>query len=158
VLIVWQVEDGAIADAVTAFGAHGAVTVVAPLARGAVADGRVIARWRDGTAAATEVAVGAGCQRHVGIGLPRAGDLTLRENFSRLLEVLVEPCGGARMPTPSDSSLEWLTAAGPLATGAALAENAGGDRSWPVALLVIALVLLLAEQLLRRRPAREVAA
>jgi hypothetical protein len=158
VLIVWPVEDGAIADAVTAFGARGAVTVVAPLARGAVTDGRVIARWRDGTAAATEVAVGAGCQRHVGIGLPRAGDLTLRENFSRLLEVLVEPCGGARMPTPSDSSLEWLTAAGPLATGAALAENARGDRSWPVALLVIALVLLLAEQLLRRRPAREVAA
>ena len=157
VLIVWPLEEGAIADGVTAFGARGAVTLVAPLARGSVPDGRVIARWRDGAPAATEVVAGTGCARHVSIGLPRAGDLTLRENFSRVLEALVEPCGGARVPALSDSALAWLTRAGPLATGAALADSAGGARGWPVALLLAALVLLGAEQLLRRRPSREVA-
>ncbi len=158
VLIVWPLEEGAIVDAVTAFGALGAVTVVAPLARGGVPDGRVIARWRDGTPAAAEIRVGTGCLRHVGIGLPRAGDITLRDNFARLLEVMVEPCGGARPPALDDAALAWLTAPGPLATGAALAENSGGDGRWPAWLLGAALALLVTEQLLRRRPAREVPA
>lgn len=160
VLIVWPLGEGAIADGVTAFGARGPVTLVAPLARAEVPespDARVVARWRDGAPAVTELAQGAACVRHVGIGLPRAGDLTLRANFALLLDVLVEPCGGARALALPDSTLLWLSRPGPLATGASLAEIVGGDRTWPLSLLAVALLLLIAEQFLRRRPAREVA-
>lgn len=159
VVILWPRASGpSVPDAVTAFGAGAPATLVAPLARLAVPDGRVIARWRDGTPAATESAVGEGCLRQVGIGLPLAGDVTLRRPFAELLAVLVEPCGGARALAIPDSALAWLTADGPLAAGSALAGSSGADRSLSLALLIGAGLLLVAEQLLRRRPAREVAA
>ncbi len=115
--------------------------------------GRAVARWRDGTPAVTERVIGLGCSRTVGIGLPSAGDLVLRPPFVHFLAAMLAPCGGARAPSLPDSSVAWLRAAGPLASGPKLAAT---EASSPMAkwLLLIALGLLLVEQLVRRRPAR----
>jgi hypothetical protein len=159
VLLVWPLATAdPVPDGVTAFGAVAPATLVAPLTRLEVPAGRVVARWRDGASAATESAFAAGCVRHVGIGVPIAGDLTLRAPFTEVLAALVEPCGGARAVTLGDSTLAWLTRAGPLANGPSLVDDSGADRTLPLALLLAALALLAVEQLLRRRPAREVAA
>ena len=162
VLLLWPVIADAepVADAVTVARPHGA-TIVAPLARLEPGEGRVIARWRDGTPAATERlvdgAVGvvdAACVRTVGIGLPDAGDLTLRPPFVHLLRSLLAPCGGARSEAVADSSLAWLTAGGPLATGAAFAATAPDESPVTRWLLLAAVALLVVEQLLRGRTRR----
>jgi hypothetical protein len=133
-------------------------TIVAPLVRkdldlpsGGGSRTRVVARWSDGTPAAIETTLGDGCVREIGVGVPLAGDLTLRAPFRHFLAALVEPCGGARGVALSDSALTWLTAPGPLASGSALADAADVDRKLPLWLLSIALVLLAAESVARRR-------
>jgi hypothetical protein len=162
VLLVWPLIGDAEpeADAVTAGGPLGA-TVVAPLARLAPGEGRVIARWRDGTPAATERIVEggprSGCVRTVGIGLPNAGDLTLRPPFAHLLRELLVPCGGARSEAPPDSAFAWLTASGPLAAGSALAATSSDQSPATPWLLLAALTLLVTEQLLRGRARRSAA-
>ncbi len=160
-LLHWPVAAAAplAAEGVTAFG-RGEATLVAPLARLPLAQSplargdapRIVARWSDGVPAVTESPLGDGCVREVGIGIP-AGDLTLREPFTRFLGVLVEPCGGARGPALADSALAWLTAPGPLAPGPALAGADGADHRLPFWLIAIALLLLGAESALRRRTA-----
>lgn len=164
VLVAWPVIGDAepAPDAVSVLGPEGA-TIVAPLARLAAGEGRVIARWRDGTPAATEQLLGNGaaetesCIRTVGIGLPDAGDLTLRPSFAHLLRALLAPCGGARSEAVADSSIAWLTASGPLATGPALAAIATESSPATRWLLLAALVLLVVEQFLRGRARRSVA-
>lgn len=153
VLLVWPRTGAAptTADGVTAFGGAGSATLVAPLARLSLPDGRTVARWRDGTSAAVEHPLGEGCVRSIGIGIPEAGDLTLRDPFLRLLTALVEPCGGARTVALPDSTTPWLSADGPLAAAASLVDLSGADRQLPLVLLVAALVLLAAEQWIRRR-------
>ncbi|MEX2180492.1 MAG: BatA domain-containing protein [Gemmatimonadaceae bacterium] len=158
VLLRWPVAAGGVAgpEGVTAFGLHRA-TIVAPLERLPIPPGeRVVARWADGQAAATERALGGGCVRDVGVGVPLAGDLTLRAPFERFLAALVEPCGGARGVAIADSALTWLTAPGPLAAGATLAA-ADADRTPSFWLLVVASALLIGESVVRRRPPAEVA-
>jgi hypothetical protein len=160
-LVVWALAPNAREaplrpDGVRAWGGVSGVvpSVVGPLARLEAGEGRVIARWRDGMAAATERALGAGCVRTVGIGLPEAGDLTLRSPFAHVLAALVAPCGGARSNAPPDSALRWFAGDGPLATGAALAAQAGASplTLW---LLIAASLLLGLEQLLRGRRREE---
>lgn len=129
-------------------------TLVAPLARLTIPEGRVIARWRDGTPAATEIAYAGGCERWVGVGLPRAGDVTLRAPFARFLEAMLAPCGGARAPAfaPTDTALAWLLGPTALASGPALATRQRESSPWTPWLLLAALLLLATEQLARRTP------
>jgi hypothetical protein len=157
VLVLWPV--GAAADARAA----GVITtgrtpvpLVAPLARLGVPDeGRVLARWNDGAPAVTEHALDGGCVRHVGVGIPVAGDLTLRAPFVRFLAAMVEPCGGARRAPLPDSVLTRLAGDGPLSSARVLAAGAAADADrlafW---LLALALVLLVAELAVRGRAER----
>lgn len=138
----------------------GDAALVAPLGRRAVrvdadsgaaaSDLRVIARWRDGTSAATERAMGQGCLRDVGLQVPEHGDVTLRAPFAQLLMTLLEPCGGRRSAAPSDSVLAAFAGDGPLAAAAAF-ERAGGRSPLVPWLLLAALLLLVTEQRWRRR-------
>jgi hypothetical protein len=154
VLVVWPVGDATLApDGVTSTGARPA-TLVAPLARFPVpADERVVARWRDGTPAVVESALGAGCMRSVGVGIPLAGDLTLRDPFARFLAALVEPCGGARGVALPDSAVAWLAGNGEAAPATLLAQASAADWRLGAWLLALALLLLAGEWMLRRRTA-----
>ena len=154
-LVIWPYSTGApVADAVTVSGAGG-VTVVAPLVREAlVGGGEVLARWRDGAPAVLESPLAAGCVRTVAIGLPLAGDLTLRGPFNQLLQALLVPCGGRRGVALSDSLVAAFAGVGPLAPARLLANEAALDARLPAWLLALALVALGAEWLLRRRTAR----
>jgi hypothetical protein len=124
-------------------------TLVAPLARLPVTEGRVVARWRDGAVAASERRVAGSCVRSIGIGLPESGDLTLRAPFGHVLASLVSACGGRR--APADSLASSASDMRPLALASVLMRD-GNERSpltpW---LLAAALLLLVVEQLLRRR-------
>jgi hypothetical protein len=132
--------------------------VVATLGRlPLAAEGRTLARWSDGAPAATEREVGAGCIRHVAVGVPIAGDLPLRGSFQRIVRGLVEPCGETRAEVALDSAAVARIAGTPaLASGRALA----GDAALPPArivpwLLALALALAIAELVLRRQVVRE---
>lgn len=145
VLIHWprRFTDSVTADGVAL---NDGSTLVAPLARMRVAEGSVIARWRDGAAVATEYRVGNSCVRSVGVGMPESGDLTLRAPFAHFLSGLVSACGGRRAPADSLASDTR-----PLASASILVRD-GNERSpltpW---LLAAALILLVVEQFLRRR-------
>ncbi|MBX3133643.1 MAG: BatA domain-containing protein [Gemmatimonadaceae bacterium] len=154
VLLLWPraaLPDSAlVADGVLFFEGDGP-SLVAPLGRLPVGVGRVIARWRDGAPAAVERAAGGGCVREVGVALPEAGDLTLRAPFVRVLEALVTRCGGRREPPLDSAALESFAGSGPLASADAIAKAQAHSELAPW-LLAAALLLLLAEQWLRRRP------
>ena len=133
-----------------------AVVVVSPFARTVdPAPGRVIARWVDGTAAATEHALGAGCVRDVAIPIARAGDLALRESTRRLVATLASPCGGSRelrsrvRLRPRAAPRHRLRSS-PHARSSVAPRRADISRRW---LLAGALALLLLEPLLRRQRA-----
>ncbi len=165
VLVRWPEHSADSLPADGVFAANGrSAALVAPLGRRAVGDGRVIARWRDGSPAASEQAVGQGCLREVGVVLPLAGDLTLRAPFQRLLAVLTEPCGGARTAALPDSLRERMAPRPDAAPGEAMrlapaSAFLGDEASSPLTpwLLAAALVALLAEQWLRRRAPAEAA-
>lgn len=132
-------------------------TLVAPLARLVAGEGRVVARWRDGTPAITERAMAAGCLRAVGVGLPEQGDLTLRAPFAHFLLGVVAPCGGRRGPVLADSLLTTAADAGPLAEAPAFLKDGRQRSALAPWLLTAALLLLVAEQWLRRRVPAEAA-
>jgi len=114
--------------------------------------GHVVARWADGSAAATERALGNGCVRDVAVPLPRAGDLALRESTRKLVAALVSPCGGSVDFAPAaDSVLARLRGAGPLVATRALETRTASRGHLATWLLSAALALLLLEPLLRRR-------
>lgn len=131
---------------------QGGVTLVAPLMRVADApDGLAVrARWVDGTAAAVEYPLGAGCVRTVGIPLAGTGDLALRASFGRFLAAMLEPCGARRDRTPlTDSALAQLRGAGPTALALGAPRSRGASlAAWPLGL---GLLLLLGELAVRRR-------
>ena len=127
--------------------------VVAPFAhRLAVPVGEPIARWADGTPAATERPLGSGCERDVGIPFPTGGDIALRPSVLGLVRALTEPCGGTRrFDAVPPARLDSLRGSGGLlATSSLTSED---ERQVParVGLLVAAGLLLLGEPLLRRR-------
>lgn len=139
--------------------AMGDDVVVAAMARGPLPTrGRAIARWSDGSAAAIEESLGAGCIREVTIGVPAAGDLPLRPAFQRVVRGLMAPCHGGSATVPADSvTVARLTGSGTLASGNALL---GAERpASPIVpwLLGLALACALAELALRARPTRDTA-
>jgi hypothetical protein len=137
--------------------AMGDDVVVATMARGSLqARGRVIARWSDGSAAATEETLGTGCIREVAIGVPVAGDLPLRPAFQRVVRGLMAPCGAAAASVPADSvSVARLAGTGALASGDALLGRERPASSIVPWLLGLALACAFAELALRARPTRE---
>jgi hypothetical protein len=131
-----------------------ATVLVAGFARGAPpAAGAPIAWWADGAVAATESAIGAGCIRSVAIPVTSEGDLVLRERFRRVLADLLVPCGGARDLRPADSAtVAAIVGAAPAAvTTSTLPPLPEAGRAAMPWLLALALLLLMAEQLVRRR-------
>lgn len=151
VLVHWPAEGRDAADS------PGAVATLTHVAFGTMArvgvdtTGTVIARWRDGSAAAAERALGAGCVRAVGVGVPVRGDLALRAAFRAFAQELAVPCGGVvdRAPMP-DSVRATLAGTGGLAPAAVLVDHAAD--AWLVRLLLaVAALALVAEWALRRR-------
>jgi hypothetical protein len=158
VLVHWPARfDGRPADTIGAVVLASDV-VVAPFARyGALRDSgaRVLARWADGAAAATERAVGAaGCVREVAIPVPESGDLVLRESFRRVAAGLLAPCGGTRdTELLADHFATTLRGPGALASGAAFTVARDDVSTLVPWLLFAAMVLLFAEMALRQRAA-----
>ena len=142
--------DTVIAAGVVALDGGKAIPLVAPLMRRAVPEGRAVARWRDGTPAVTERVYGNGCVRSVGVGIPLAGDLTLRPPFAHFLEAMLAPCGGARSAALPDSAVPWLHAEGALADGPTLASSAPTSSPLTKWLLLLATLVLAIEQVMRR--------
>jgi hypothetical protein len=139
------------ADSVTSEGSASAVSTASHTVVGVTkpdrvpSPGRLITRWSDGSAAATEQPLGAGCIRDVAIPVDAVGDVSLRDSFRGIARSFLEPCGGARDFAPVPDSL-LLPRARPQAAGIIVAP---GSRL-PVILALLALVALGVEQLLRR--------
>ncbi len=133
--------------------------VVGMLGRSPVGgNGRVLARWADGEAAARETALGSGCLRQVGIVVPRAGDLALHAPFQRTVRTLLTPCGWSAPDVASDSStVRTLFAAGPAAPSRALRDTSAPPTPFVKWLLALALALALLELAVRSRGAVEAA-
>ena len=135
---------------------HEPTTVVAPFMRSAAPPpGRIVARWQDGDPASTEVSLGAGCIRFVGVAVSPVGDLALSPSFRRFAKRMADRCSSSPSAVPvSDSVLAavFVLARDNDRSGAnAVAEPASAPSSrlttW---LLVLALFAAVAEMALRR--------
>jgi hypothetical protein len=132
--------------------AVGDEVIVAALARRSVGSaGRVVARWADGTSAATEASLGKGCIRDIGVMIPAAGDIALHPPFQRIARSLLTPCGSIVAERAADSAtIAWLS--GPT-TNAARASLLRGDAEQPSPLapwlIGLAILLALAELAVR---------
>ena len=147
-------------DSVGAVAANG-LALVAPWVRTALPPAlsdsvRAIAWWSDGVAAAVERARGASCVREVAIVVAEGSDLLLSPAADGLLRALRAPCGGIGVPAPREPSGNAGGAApAGYAPASGFREGGIGSRTtrplWlGTALLVLAFVALLAEQIVRR--------
>ena len=153
VLVVWPLiaHEGVASEGVYSTG-RPAATLVTPLARIPLPqEGDVLARWSDGTPAVVQRREGSGCVRDVGIGIPLAGDITLRAAFAPLLTRIVAPCDGTPAAALPDSALGWLRGTGGAAAALGLAATAPVDSPLAAWLLGAALLALAVEWLLRSR-------
>lgn len=136
--------------------AMGDDVVVATMARATLpARGHVIARWSDGSPAATDETLGSGCIRHVAVGVPLAGDLPLRSAFQRVVRGVMAPCGAVGSVPADSASMARLAGVGALASGDALVGRARAGSPIAPWLLGLALACALAELAARARPTRE---
>jgi hypothetical protein len=136
--------------------AMGDDVLVAAMGRGAAPGGRTLARWSDGAPAASEQPLGAGCVRHVAVGVPLAGDLPLRPTFQRIARGLVAPCGQEGSLAPADTAaLARLAGVGAQATGRSLAADQRSPSPLVPWLLGLALACAIVELLVRARMAPE---
>lgn len=166
VTVLWP-EDGApmgwqpARDSVGAVAARG-VTLVSPIVRRArvtatlLRHARPIAWWSDGEVAALERPLGAGCVREVGI-VAGTGDLLLDGSARGLLDAVSAPCGEQRWPV-SLTVLAVQTPRQPRATATQLRAGTSRDAAphpgWLAPLLLaVAIGLLVAETVVRRRAA-----
>lgn len=131
--------------------ATGDHVVAAPFVR--VADpppGQVIAAWIDGTPAATQQAMGAGCVRSVAIPVVDTGDIVIRTSFLEMTRRLVAPCGGPVSRRPLDQRrLDSLTGDSTVMESRLL--RAGSSPRTAPLWLAGALALFGLEPLIRRR-------
>ncbi|MDB4881246.1 MAG: hypothetical protein JWL95_12 [Gemmatimonadetes bacterium] len=132
--------------------AVGDEVIVAALGRRAVPGvGKAIARWADGSVAATEATVGKGCIRDIGVTIPVAGDIALHPPFQHIVRTLLTPCGLVVAERAADSTtIAWLTGSSRSAAHAALLRGKNEQPS-PLApwLLGLAILLALAELAVR---------
>ncbi|MFL5582923.1 MAG: BatA domain-containing protein [Gemmatimonadaceae bacterium] len=153
-LVLWDTA-GAAPMRPTAL-AMGDDVVVATMGRGSAGGGRALARWSDGAPAASEHPLGAGCVRHVAVGIPLAGDLPLRPAFQRIVRGLVAPCGEAGSAAPADSAtVARLVGASAPAAGRSLSADQRQPSPLVPWLLGLALACAMAELLVRGRMAPE---
>jgi hypothetical protein len=126
-------------------------TLVATFPRIWKLDGAAVARWSDGTPAAIEAKVGAGCIRDVGILIDGASDITLHAPFRSFVSALVQPCGGI-VDSRALTSAQLTALAGParLAPAALLRDPATQVSHATPWLLAIGALLLIAELAVRR--------
>jgi hypothetical protein len=119
--------------------------------------GRAVAWWLDGSPAAREKALGAGCIRTVGFDAVNAGDFVLSPSFQHLASELLGPCGGAEdFVAAPDSLIDGLRRA-PRVPAASSASNQPWSPNRLAALLLVAAILLsIAEMAVRRQPTRAV--
>ncbi len=153
-LIHWPASPAVGGDTVGAVATDRTVLVAAFLRSSRNLEGTARAWWVDGIAAAADQKFGNGCIRHVEISVDPAGDLALRQTTRDLVRDLLAPCGGRRDAEPIDSAAIALVqgnsqTAWPAANLPALPVQ---ERTVPW-LLGLAVAALIAEQLLRRRPA-----
>lgn len=115
-----------------------------------------VAHWVDGLPAATEIAVGQGCIRQVAIPVTARGDFVLRPDFQRLFRRLTARCDGRSVGAPlSPAILALLAGDGSLASREAIAPPEAPETPLVPWLFALAILLMLAELFLRRRPAIE---
>jgi hypothetical protein len=149
-VVHWPPLDGS-APAAEGVWARG-TTLVALLGRRPIdTTGQAIAFWADGSPAVVERPLGRGCIREVGVGVPLAGDLTLRSAFVRFQKAVTGGCGmRARGEVASDSIVKSLARGSAAASARLLAAD---DDSSPLApwLVGFAMLALVAEWFVRRR-------
>lgn len=158
-IVHWPVERAgdAESDRLPAVVANGIVLIGAGIERLSSIDsmGPAIAWWADGSPAATEQAYGAGCIRTVAFTAP-GGDALLDASARGVLAALAAPCGArgalAQPARLTERQVTHLTGAGPLAAAGPFRAQASTSPTarW---LLLAALVLLVAEMIVRSRPA-----
>lgn len=114
---------------------------------------RVVARWIDGVPVAVERVLGRGCVREVAVPVPLEGDLVVRLPFRHLVMALLAPCHAVSGGTAiSAAARAALIGQGPMAPAAAF-PAADFGRVPPIPWLILAALLVLgAEQWIRRRP------
>lgn len=117
----------------------------------ALTGGKPVARWVDGTAAAVESPLGAGCVRRVAIPLAATGDAVLRASFRAVLRDLLAPCGGPRDLRALDSTEVFALASNGGAAASAALVTPAADRSLVRWLLALAAIALALEWWLRKR-------
>ena len=127
----------------------GDVVAVAPFTRARtyrVPEGRIIARWVDGTPAAAERVSGNSCEREIAIGMPDTRDVEV------LRTALTDrPCGDPRSSAPmSDSALRAFAGTGTTAAMFGRNQSGSGDRTLMTILLALACGLAIAEWIIRR--------
>jgi hypothetical protein len=156
VLVHWPETLGPARDTTGALVTPGTVLVASFARLSPASSGAAVAWWADGAVAATESALGSGCLRRVAVPVTPEGDLVLRERFRRVVHDLLGPCGGARDLTPADSAaVRMITGAAPVAVAtSALPPHADAGRAAMPWLLALALLFLVAEQLVRLREER----
>jgi len=116
---------------------------------------RVIARWVDGDPAAIERDSGATCSKSILIPLDSSGDMVLRPGVAKLRASLSAPC--YRAPSSPDTALASIIAGGSGKLASTADFPAATDSASPISrwLIGLAIVLALAEMVLRRRASKE---
>ncbi len=142
----------------------GDAVVVAPFVRRLAlrdaqesANQHVVARWVDGTPAAVDDTIGAGCIRTVTIPVTARGDLVLQPRFARLVEALLAPCRDTPDFTPIDEAQVASLTGQPHGYPVAAADIVPTrTTSSPLAkwFLALAVLFALGEWLVRRRVRR----
>jgi hypothetical protein len=118
----------------------------------------VVARWVDGEPAAIERDRDASCIRSVAIPVTPIGDLVIRDDFVRFVSALVGPCASqAALVTADRQRIVRLAGSGGLAPRSAFQPGADSRSSLAPWLLALALLASIAELMVRRGRASQVA-